>query len=937
MVILMIRILPVVILLSHFLSLESSAIDFAREVLPILSNKCFACHGPDTKKKDLVRLDREELAKKDLGGYHAIDPDELSESEVIFRIEDEEDPMPPKDFDKTLTKEEKKLIREWVMSGGEYARHWAFVPPRKNLEPKGNPIDSFIERKLQKIDGALSEQADRATLARRSSLTLNGLPPEPNLLEDFLQDKRPDAYDRYLDRLFAKLDYGEHIARYWLDAVRYGDTHGLHLDNRRGIYPYRDWVVRALNDNQPFDDFIRWQLAGDLFPEPTEDQLIATGYVRMNPTTGEGGAIPKEFQAKNNFDRVETTGTALLGLSLTCARCHTHKYDPISHREYFEFLAFFNNTAEHSMDGNKYEYGDHITVPKDPESKAKWEVLLNDEKKFLEKIRKSEKFLDTKLDLANLTALLMPDLSNPSSKVVGTSKNTPRTQTPKHAIDDNVRTKYLNYDAKGSGLTIYTSGGIINGLSLTSAEDVPGRDPSAYKLEGSVDGKQFALISQGDVPHFKKRNQKHEIFFDNNQSYKTYRIIFPKLADLYAKEMQISEIELLKAEIVTNDSLLQEAKKLHVKITDARKNFLTTTLVARELPEQRRRVTQILNRGEYDQPIGDPLTPGVFSVLGSMPQNSPANRMGLVDWLTNEKNPLTARVLVNRFWIMIFGEGLVRTPEEFGLQGEHPTHPELLDWLAVDFQENGWDLKRLLRQMLKSKTFQQSSKHRVELNDPENKLWGRGPSYRLDAEILRDIALWSGGLLNRKLGGEGVKPYQPSGMWKALSHPGSNTKNYIPDQDDRIYRRSLYIYWKRTSPHPMMTLFDAPSRETSCVQRSRTNTSLQSLAFFNETQRVEAARKLAERLLREKKDDQHRIDFLFQMLASRKPTRIERAALVTLLDSARNRFSNTPESADSLLSIGLAKLDSTLDAKDVAAWTQVSSTVLASDPVILLY
>ena len=933
----MIRILPVVILLSHFLSLESSAIDFAREVLPILSNKCFACHGPDTKKKDLVRLDREELAKKDLGGYHAIDPDELSESEVIFRIEDEEDPMPPKDFDKTLTKEEKKLIREWVMSGGEYARHWAFVPPRKNLEPKGNPIDSFIERKLQKIDGVLSEQADRATLARRSSLTLNGLPPEPNLLEDFLQDKRPDAYDRYLDRLFAKLDYGEHIARYWLDAVRYGDTHGLHLDNRRGIYPYRDWVVRALNDNQPFDDFIRWQLAGDLFPEPTEDQLIATGYVRMNPTTGEGGAIPKEFQAKNNFDRVETTGTALLGLSLTCARCHTHKYDPISHREYFEFLAFFNNTAEHSMDGNKYEYGDHITVPKDPESKAKWEVLLNDEKKFLEKIRKSEKFLDTKIDLANLTALLTPDLSNPSSKVVGSSKNTPKTQTPKHAIDDNVRTKYLNYDAKGSGLTIYTSGGIINGLSLTSAEDVPGRDPSAYKLEGSVDGKQFALISQGDVPHFKKRNQKHEIFFDNNQSYKTYRIIFPKLADLYAKEMQISEIELLKADTVSNDPLLEEAKKLHVKITDARKNFLTTTLVARELPEQRRRVTQILNRGEYDQPIGDPLTPGVFSVLGSMPQNSPANRMGLVDWLTNEKNPLTARVLVNRFWIMVFGEGLVRTPEEFGLQGEHPTHPELLDWLAVDFQENGWDLKRLLRQMLKSKTFQQSSKHRVELNDPENKLWGRGPSYRLDAEILRDIALWSGGLLNRKLGGEGVKPYQPSGMWKALSHPGSNTKNYIPDQDDRIYRRSLYIYWKRTSPHPMMTLFDAPSRETSCVQRSRTNTSLQSLAFFNETQRVEAARKLAERLLREKKDDQHRIDFLFQMLASRKPTRIERDALVTLLDSARNRFSNTPESADSLLSIGLAKLDSTLDAKDVAAWTQVSSTVLASDPVILLY
>ena len=932
------KLLPFYCFLFTSLFAKDRRVDFAREVLPILSNKCYACHGPDTKEEKLVRLDLEDLAKKDLGGYHAIDPSDLEESELLFRIVDDEDPMPPEDFGKTLTKNEKEVIRKWILSGAEYAQHWSFVPPTKaGIKPKINPVDHFIGKDLEKNGFGFADDADRATLARRASLILNGLPPEPKEVEAFLADNRPDAYDRYLDRLFAKVDYGEHIARFWLDAVRYGDTHGLHLDNRRGIYPYRDWVVRALNDNQSFNEFIRWQLAGDLFPKPTEDQLIATGYVRMNPTTGEGGAIPMEFQAKNNFDRVETTGTALLGLSLTCARCHTHKYDPITHQEYFEFLAFFNNTAEHSMDGNKYEYGDHITVPKDPESRAKWKTLLNEEKNLLEKIRKSERFDDTSLDLANLSDLMTPDLSRPSSKVVGSSKNTPKNQTPRHAIDDNVRTKYLNYDAKGSGLTIHTLGGVINGLSLTSAEDIPGRDPSAYKLEGSEDAKNFVLISQGDVPHFKKRNQKHEIFFDNNRSFKSYRITFPKLADIYAKEMQISEIELLKAGTVSNNPLLEEAKKLHIEMTEGRKNFLTTTLVARELPEQRKRVTQILNRGEYNQPIGDPLKPGVFSVLGAMPKNAPANRMGLVDWLTDKKNPLTARVLVNRFWIMVFGEGLVRTPEEFGLQGEHPTHPELLDWLAVDFQENGWDLKRLLKQMMISKTFQQSSKHRVELNDPENKLWGRGPSYRLDAEVLRDLALWSGGLLNRKLGGEGVKPYQPSGMWKALSHPASNTKNYIPDKDDRIYRRSLYIYWKRTSPHPMMTLFDAPSRETSCVQRSRTNTSLQSLAFFNETQRVEASRKLAERLLREKKDDKHRIDFLFQILVSRKPSQIEHDALSGLLDSARSRFSKSTESADSLLSIGLAKLDSSLDSRDVAAWTQVSSTVLASDPVILLY
>jgi hypothetical protein len=928
--------LPLAFLHAHFVNGES--IDFAREVLPILSNKCFACHGPDTKEKKLVRLDLEGLAKKDLGGYHAIDPGDLEESELLYRIIDEDDPMPPTDFGKTLTKQEKEVIQKWILSGANYAQHWSFVTPTKEeVLPKGNPVDYYIGKSLKDEGVDFAKEADRGTLARRASLILNGLPPEPVELNSFLEDERPDAYERFLDSLFEKIDYGEHVARYWLDAVRYGDTHGLHLDNRRGIYPYRDWVVSSFNKNQPIDEFIRWQLAGDLFSEPTEDQLVATGYVRMNPTTGEGGAISEEFQAKNNFDRVETTGTAFLGLSLTCARCHTHKYDPITHQEYFEFLAFFNNTAEHSMDGNKYEYGDHITVAKDPESKLKWEELLNREKTLLVKIKNSKKYGVNDHDLATLAELLSPDLSKPNSKVIGSSKNTPRNQTPRHAIDDNIKTKYLNRDAKGSGLTIHTSRGVVNGLSLTSAEDVPGRDPSAYRLEGSANGKDFTVISEGKVPNFEKRNQKHEIFFENNKSYQSYKIIFPELADIYAKEMQISEIELLKSDVASPDEMLREAQALHIEMTQGRNNFLTTTLIARELPESRKRVTKILNRGEYNQPIGDPLSPGIFSVLGSMPKNAPTNRMGLVDWLVDGNNPLTSRVLVNRFWIMVFGEGLVRTPEEFGLQGEHPTHPELLDWLAVDFQQNGWNLKRLLKQMMMSKTFRQNSATRTDLNDPENKLWGRGPSYRLDAEVLRDIALWSGGLLNRKLGGEGVKPYQPSGMWKALSHPASNTKNYIPDQDDSIYRRSLYIYWKRTSPHPMMTLFDAPSRETSCVQRSRTNTSLQSLAFFNETQRVEAARKLAERLLRKEEKDIKRIEYLFQLLVSRNPSEVERNALFSLLDNARNRFSKSKESADSLVSVGLASTDASLKSDEVAAWTQVSSTILASDPVILLY
>ena len=932
-------ILSFLILPLFLFSKDSNTVDFAREVLPVLSDKCYACHGPDTKKKDLVRLDLEELAKKDLGGYHAIDPKDLEESELLYRIIDEEDPMPPEDFGKTLSKKEQEIIRQWVLSGAEYEEHWSFVPPTKaGIEPVGNPIDHFIDAKLNEEGTNFGKEADRATLARRASLILNGLPPEPEDLNAFLNDNNEGAYDQYLDRLLARNDYGEHIARYWLDAVRYGDTHGLHLDNRRGIYPYRDWVVRSLNDNQPFDEFIQWQLAGDLLPNPTEDQKIATGYVRLNPTTGEGGAIPAEFQAKNNFDRVETTGTALLGLSLTCARCHTHKYDPITHDEYFEFLAFFNNTAEPSMDRNQYVYGNHLTVAKDPVSKKKWEDFLVQEAAFLKEVRATGKYKGSDESLAKLADLLAPDLSKPGNRVKASSQNFhKRSQKPEHAIDDRLDTIYLNRDGNGSGLTIFTPNGIIHGISLTSAADHPGRDPKTYKLEGSTDVKTFTLISEGDVPSFTKRKQKREILFENNQSFTTYRLTFPKLSDVYARFMQIAEIELLKKHLAAKDDLLARAQQLNNERIHGQRNYLTTTLIAQDLPEQSQRVTKVLERGEYDKPIGKPLNPGVFSVLGEMDAGSPSNRLGLANWITSDDQPLTARVLVNRFWLMVFGDGLVSTPEEFGLQGEHPTHPELLDWMAVDFQENGWNLKRLLKQFLTSRTFKQSSARRSDFPDPENKYWGRGPSYKLDAEVVRDLSLWSSGLLNRKIGGEGFKPYQPSGMWIALSHPNSDTKNYVMNKDDSIYRRSLYMYWKRTSPHPMMTLFDAPSRETSCVQRSRTSTSLQSLALFNETQRMETARKLAERLLRDKQRDSSRIEYLFTLLTSRKPSTVESTALSTLLDNAKSRFSLSEEDARKVLEHGLAPVDEKLPVAEVAAWTQVAATMLASDPAILLY
>lgn len=726
-------------------------VDFAREVLPILSDKCFACHGPDTRKAKDLRLDSYEAATRNRKGIRSIDPDNLEDSELIFRIHDEDDPMPPEDDGKPLTEAEKDILTRWVKQGGEYASHWAFVPPIKRSDaPKNEVIDFYIEKglKAHKPPVSFAEEASRDVLARRAALVLTGLPPEPALLEEFLADKSEKAYEQFVDRLLSSPGYGEHQARYWLDAIRYGDTHGLHLDNKRGIYPYRDWVVRAFNENLPIDDFVTWQLAGDLLPNPTITQKIATGYVRMNPTTSEGGAIPAEFQAKNNFDRTETLGTVMLGMTMSCARCHTHKYDPITHREYFSLLAFFNSTAESPLDGNKYDHGPAMKAPANPKE---WEALA------------------------------------------------------------------------------------------------------------SLDG--------------------HE--------------------------------------------------------EEAMESFTTTTLIARELPKPR--VTRVLQRGEYHSPIGEALQPDVPAVMGSFPEDAPRNRLGLAQWLTADKHPLVTRVLVNRMWQRIFGYGLVRTPEDFGLQGEQATHPELLDWLAVEFREKGWGLKHILRLMVTSQTFKQSSRFRPDLEDPKNRLYARGPSFRLDAEVIRDIGLWSSGLLDPTMGGEGVKPYQPAGLWKALMHPASNTKDYVRDKGDRLYRRSLYVYWKRTSPHPMMTLFDAPNRESSCVKRSRTSTALQSLALLNETQRIEMARKLAERLVKSSPDDKARLDLLYKLLACRQALPREGKACLALLDTMNSRYAAAPEEAKALLTTGDSPANPDLNPVELAAWTQVITTVLASDIALSLF
>ena len=786
-------------------SAESNKVDFAKQILPILSNKCFACHGPDSKKPSELRLDSYEAATADRDGTKAIDPKDLSESEILFRIHDEEDPMPPLDAEKQLTDSEKSLLSSWISSGGQYAKHWAFVLP---IKEKGKTnIDQFVGEKLKEQEIEFSSEAPRSVLARRAALVLTGLPPEPQQLSQFLNDKKPEAYERYVDSLLSSSRYGEHQARYWLDAVRYGDTHGLHLDNKRGIFPYRDWVIKAFNNNLPFDKFITWQLAGDLLPEPTLEQRVATGFVRMNPTTAEGGAIPKEFQAKNSFDRTENFGTVMLGSTMTCARCHTHKYDPVEHVEYYQLLAFFNSTSEGSMDGNRYEYAPVLKAPSNGTDWAKWASL--------EKER------------------------------------------------DNV---------------------IQSSIKLVSAKSLPGiNDLEGWsKIDKSSQIKQIA---------------------DPNGPWKSH--------NLHARTVELNK-----------------------RIEGLQKTF-TTTLVAQELPKPRE--TRILERGEYNMPIGDPLEPDVPAVMGSFPEGAPKNRLGLAQWLTSRDQPLVSRVLINRVWQRTFGYGLVRTPEDFGLQGEQPTHPELLDWLALEFQDSGWDLKHMLKLMVHSRTFKQDSKIRKELQDPDNRLLARGQTYRLDAEVIRDIGLWAGNILNDRMGGEGVKPYQPDGLWSALMHPASNTKKYVRDKNDKIYQRSIYVYWKRTSPHPMMTLFDAPDRESSCVMRSRSNTALQSLGLLNETQRVEMSRKLAERLIKSTDSDERRLDLLYGLVSSRKASVKEKAACLNLVKNMRERYKDSEQDATELVSAGDAPRDQKIGVVELAAWPQLTPIVLASDAAILIY
>lgn len=741
------------------LTLQKGKIDFNYHVKPILSDKCFACHGPDVKKRQAdFRLDTEEGAFKALKSdahHFAIVKGKADESFLVKRIFSE-DPlyqMPPPESNLVLTEQEKNILKKWIEQGAEYKKHWAFIPPVKPELPETrtdwgvNEIDRFIAAKLEEVDLKPSPEADKERLIRRLSFDLTGLPPTLEQVDDFLNDETPEGYEKQVDKLLASTAYGERWANYWLDVSRYGDSHGYQDDLPRVMWPWRDWVIHAFNKNLPYDQFVTWQLAGDLLPEANLEQILATGFNRNHKITQEGGAIPEEYRTEYVVDRTNTFGKAFLGISVECSRCHDHKYDPISQKDFYSVYAFFNQANE-----------------------------------------------------------------------------------------------------KG-------------------------------------------LINYGELPK-------------------------PNIA--------ITQTEV--------NSILQFVNKKTIGAKD--------TVKVMVMSDAEPRKTFVLERGVYDAPTTVEVTSGApNSIMPFDKSKFGSNRLGLAKWLFAPENPLTARVMVNRLWQEIFGRGIVATSDDFGNQGALPTHPELLDYLSIEFQENGWDIKYMLKLMVMSSTYRQSSSSSKKLReiDPDNLYLARSSRYRLNSEMIRDNVLFSSGLLHNELGGPSVKPYQPEGLWEAISVgiKGRGESEYIADVGDKLYRRSLYTYWRKTIPPPSMLIFDAPMKEFCEVRRVRTSTPLQALNLLNDPQLLEASRVLGSKLV----EDQSlpldkKIELAFRKIISRQPEDHEIEILLKGYEEEYDRFSANPAEAKKFLRVGAYPQNEKLDVLECAAMMHVVSIIYNLDEAI---
>ena len=1028
---------------------DEPKLEYNRDIRPILSENCFSCHGPDSAaRKASLRLDR----LKDAQELEAIVPGDPAASGVIERINttDPKQVMPPPATKKSLTAEQKAMLARWIASGAEYQPHWSFIAPKKVEPPRvrndawvRNPIDRYVLAALEAKGLQPAPEADRRTLARRLSLDLNGLPPSPEEVEAFVKDESADAYEKYVDRLLASPKWGEHRARYWLDAARYADTHGIHFDNYREVWAYRDWVINALNKNIPFDQFTVEQLAGDLLPDRTLDQQVASGFNRCNITTNEGGVIGEEYLVLYTRDRTETTSQVFLGLTTGCAVCHDHKFDPISQREFYELSAFFNNTTQDAMDGNIKDTPPVLFVPS-AEDRPKWDALgkeIETAKAEVEarravvkaEVAKSRIVLKSE-DLVKSIPTAGLNVHAPLSEgdgqsaefkiggkprkvslgattawIPGHSANKALEVKPDAVIDlsevgDFEKDQGFSYGAWVKLTDVNTFGAIFSRMDEQNAyrgwdlwieggrvgshivnkwpEDAVkavARQPikggewhhlfATYDGSGKGDGLKIYVDGKVQDTDFQANNLKGSIKtnvpFTLAKRSAGARLKNLGLADLriYDRSLSALEVEALAmsprfialvskpaetrteaetAEVAdwwlnTRDepfkSLVAKQSSLE-RERDAIKARGTVASVMQERPMMPEAF--VLARGDYDK-RKEAVKPSTPAALPPMAADLPKNRLGLAKWLLARENPLTARVTVNRFWQEVFGNGIVRTAGDFGITGDLPSHPELLDWLAVDFRESGWDIKRFFKQVVMSAAYRQSSRATPEKleKDRDNRFLSRGPRFRMDAEMVRDYALAASGMLSKKIGGPSVKPYQPDGVWEAVAMDVSNTRIYQNDHGDSLYRRSMYTFWKRAAPPASMDIFNAPSREVCTVRRERTNTPLQALVTLNDPQFIEAARNLAELALKQGGDsDDGRFDFITRRLIAR-PLRTEeqaiaRASLADLLAYYQGHASDAKE----VIQVGESKADASIETSRLAAWTIMTNELMNLDEVL---
>jgi len=948
---------------------EGPPVDYSRSIRPILSNNCFRCHGPDAgERKAGLRLDRREVALQALkNGKRAIVPGNPGASALLARIHatDPDEVMPPPSTGKKLSPEEKALLARWIAKGAEYRDHWAFIRPRRPVVPavkaeswpRGD-IDRFILALMEAQGLSPSPEADRTALIRRLTLDLTGLPPAPDEVDAFLADKWPDAYERLVERLFRSPHHGERMALEWLDAARFADTHGYHIDSGRDMTRWRKWVIDAYAQNLPFDRFTIEQLAGDLLPGATDEERIASGFHRNHMINFEGGAIPEEYHTAYIVDRVNTTGTVWLGLTIACAQCHDHKYDPFTQKEYYRLFAFFHNVPENGLDGSKGNAAPLIRMPspEEEESLARLSTRIAEmEEKAKSPPPEAVWAPIEPVDLRSTGGAVLTRIEDGSIVASGENAAAETYSIAARATVQEVtalRVEVLpdeRLPANGPGRS--PNGNIVLTEVRLAVSDPP--RPLAFKeasadfsqekfpVAGAIDGKPetgWAIYPSVGKPHAAVLELGEPLAADETARLSVSLEFRSQFAQHQPGKFRLSVTG--SANPHGKNPIGDELKKLRQE-REAVEKRIPTAMVMQEM--EKPRDTFVLIRGAYDK-RGEKVGPGVPDFLPPLPEGTRADRLALARWLVDPAHPLTARVIVNRYWQVFFGTALVKTSEDFGSQGEPPSHPELLDWLAVEFIESGWDTRALLRRMVTSAAYRQSSRAAPALieHDPENRLLARGPRFRLPAEFIRDQALAASGLLDRRIGGASVSPYQPPGIWEELASrsDGANwtAQTYTQSRGADLYRRTMYTFWKRTAPPPTLATFDAPDRETCTVRRARTNTPLQALILLNDPTYVEAARKLAERALTEIRGGpvgtEERVVFAFRLVLARRPSAAEASVLARILESEREAYRRDRAAAIKLLSVGESPRREDLDPAEWAAWTVVASAILNLDETL---